>query len=115
MSRDHQSRAGKERFWRIQLRQWRKSGLSVRAFCEVQGLAEPSFYFWRRTLAQREAAAVRFVPVQVTPEPTSTTTANVSTGTLELLVGAGRRLRIAPGFDGPTLLRLLALLEEGRP
>jgi hypothetical protein len=30
-------------------------------------------------------------------------------------VGEGRRLLIGPGFDGPTLRRLLALLEEGRP
>jgi hypothetical protein len=33
---------------------------------------------------------------------------------VELVLGAGRRLRIGPGFDGPTLTRLLALL-EGRP
>jgi hypothetical protein len=33
---------------------------------------------------------------------------------VELLLGGGRRLRIGPGFDGPTLTRLLALLEEGR-
>jgi hypothetical protein len=97
------------------MRQWRRSGLSVRAFCEKQGLSEPSFYAWRRTLAARDAAAVRFVPVQVAGEPMPTTTADGSAGALELVVGAGRRLRVGPGFDGPTLIRLLALLEEGRP
>jgi hypothetical protein len=117
MSTDNQrcaSKESKERFWRTRVRQWRGSGLSVRAYCAEQGLSEPSFYAWRRTLTERDAAAVRFVPVQVTPEP-QTTTADHATGAVELVLGAGRRLRIGPGFDGPTLTRLLALLEEGRP
>lgn len=104
----------KERYWRQMVRQCRGSGLSVRAFCEERGLSEPSFYAWRRILKERDAAATHFVPVQVMPAPTSTT-ADVSAGALELVLGAGRRLRVGPGFDGPTLQRLLALLEEGRP
>jgi len=97
------------------VRQWRKSGLSVRAFCIEQELSEPSFYAWRRTLAQREATAVQFVPVTVTPAPRSASVGDGSAGELEVVLDAGRRLRIGPGFDGPTLARLLALLEEGRP
>jgi transposase len=115
MSTTNQRRASKERFWRTMVRQWRSSGLSVRAFCAEHDLAEPSFYAWRRTLAERDASAVPFVPVRVAPEPRLQTTADASTGTLELVLGAGRRLRIGPGFDAPTLTRLLALLEEGQP
>ena len=112
MSTNDQRGARKERFWRGVMRQWRGSGLSVRAFCAERGLSEPSFYGWRRTLAERDAAVVRFVPVQLAPEPT---TDDASAGAVELVLGAGRRLRVGPGFDGPTLTRLLALLEEGRP
>jgi transposase len=115
MSTINQRRESKERFWRTTLRRWRGSGLSVRAYCEQQELAEPTFYAWRRSIQERDAAAVRFVPVEVVPEPKSQTPAEDSAGALELLVGAGRRLRIGPGFDAPTLRRLLALLEEGRP
>lgn len=114
MSTNDQRRGSKEQFWRRVMRQWRGSGLSVRAFCEERGLSEPSFYGWRRTLAERDAAVVRFVPVQVAPEPTAATD-DGSAGAVELVLGAGRRLRVGPGFDGPTLTRLLALLEEGRP
>jgi transposase-like protein len=105
----------KERFWRSQVALWRKSGASVRVFCEEHGLSEPSFYAWRRTLAARDTTAVRLVPVQVMPEAPSAPNTEDSATALELILGAGRRLRIAPGFDGPTLQRLLALLEEGRP
>jgi transposase-like protein len=102
----------KEGFWRRMLQRWRQSGLSVRDFCARHGLSQPSFYAWRRTLVQRDAE-VQFVPVRLTPEPTNSATA--TTSALELVLGDHRRLRIAPGFDGPTLTRLLALLEEGRP
>jgi transposase-like protein len=111
MSTINQRRDSKERFWRMTVRRWRGSGLSVRAYCEQHELAEPTFYAWRRSIQERDAAAVRFVPVQVVPE----TPAESSSGALELVVGAGRRLRVGPGFDAPTLRRLLALLEEGRP
>src|SRR3954453_15115456 len=48
--RDH----GKEQFWRRMVRLWRQSELSARAFCAEHGLAEPSFYAWRRILVQRD-------------------------------------------------------------
>ena len=50
---------GKERFWRRMLRQWRRSGLCVRAFCAEHGLAEPSFYAWRRIVAERDQESAR--------------------------------------------------------
>jgi hypothetical protein len=106
--RDH----SKERFWRTRLRQWRHSGLSVRAFCDQHGLALPSFYAWRRTLAQRDTE-VQFVPVRLAPEPPASTASGTSA--LELVLDGRRLLRIGPGFDAATLQRLLALLEEGRP
>ncbi len=115
MSTKKERSSSKEQFWRRMVRQCVHSGLSVRAFCAAQGLSEPSFYAWRRTLAERDATAVSFVPLTVTPEPRSATADDGAAGTLELVLGAGRRLRIGPGFDGPTLARLLALLEEGRP
>jgi transposase len=114
MSTRNQRRESRERFWRRTLRQWRKSGLSVRAFCATWHVAEPTFYAWRRTLAVRDAEATRFVPVHVIPEDQASTAASSGSG-LELVLAHGRRLRIGPDFEAATLRRLLALLEEGRP
>ena len=114
---------GKERFWREMVRRWQRSGATIREFCAEHGLSEPSFYGWRRELAKRDeearerpartnARSVRrpanglpvFVPLQVTPtEPASA---------LEVVVGAGRIVRVAPGFDAATLRNLLAVLAE---
>jgi hypothetical protein len=117
MSPINQRSSNKEQFWRTTVQQWRASGLSVRAFCARRSLSEPSFYAWRRTLQESDAAQVRFVPVQVVAQQTAPAAdgASAAADTLELVLDGGRRLRVRPGFDGPTLTRLLALLEEGRP
>jgi transposase-like protein len=115
MSTINQRSGGKERFWRTMVRQWRRSGQTARAFCVAHDLSEPSFYAWRRTLAQRDAEAVHFVPVKVVPERASASAADQASVGLELVLDGRRVLRIGPGFDTATLQRLLPLLEEGRP
>jgi hypothetical protein len=116
MSRGNPRDRRKERFWRHAVRQWRKSGLSIRDFCREEGLPEPNFYAWRSTLAKRDAEKVTFVPVQVVAEPTTPPPAgNDETAALELILVSGRRLRVGPGFDAATLQRLLPLVEGSRP
>jgi hypothetical protein len=121
----------KERFWRQTLRDFQASGLTVRAFCADRGLSEPSFYLWRRTIADRDRAAdaaasvPRFVPVRVAAEPagspapacgaTSVADPSAPPGWLELVLPSGHRVRVPPGFDPRTLRHLLAALAEGPP
>jgi transposase len=114
MSRSSQQRSSKEKFWRRMLRQWHSSGLSVGDFCAERELAVATFYAWRRTIAQRDAEAVRFVPVRVVPDEQPARTPHGAAG-LELLLPSGRLVRIGPGFDADTLQRLLVVLEEARP
>ena len=96
----------KERQWRQRISQWQASGISVREFCARNGLATASFYHWRRVLERRATERPAFVPVQVVADtPPSQASA------LELVLADGRAVRIAAGFDAPTLRRLLAVLE----
>lgn len=39
-------------FWEAAIRLWDESGLSVREFCDREGLSEHTFYAWRRTLRE---------------------------------------------------------------
>ncbi len=39
---------GRESYWRQVLARWRRSGLSVRAFCRTEGVNKPQFY-WEST------------------------------------------------------------------
>ena len=121
MARRGERDRGKERFWRRMLRQWRRSGCSVRAFCGEHGLAEALFYAWRRTIQERDretrrdaprsrdhaarSAAPLFVPVTVAE----------TTAPIEVILARGHVIRIAPGFDPDTLRQLLAVLDEALP
>ena len=111
----------KERIWRRILRQWRRSGLSVRQFCTDRAVSEPSFYAWRRTISERDRQASRgsgerhgskaaqelFVPVRVADSCTPAQARG-----LEVALGGGRVLRVPVSFDASTLRQLLAVLEE---
>jgi len=44
-------------FWEAAIRLWTDSGLSVREFCSREGLAEHTFYSWRRELLPESPAA----------------------------------------------------------
>ena len=101
--------ARKEQQWRRRILQWRRSGLSVRAFCARHGLAQANFYIWRRELQRRDGAAVSFVPVEVVA-----TEASGPASGIEILLAGKRRVRVEPGFDALTLQRVVALLEETR-
>src|SRR5262245_42464424 len=107
---------GKERFWRHTIRQWRRSGLSVRAFCVEHELTEPLFYAWRRAIAERDqeraqVAALRpvrrkgrdeaptFVPLRVM---------DTLAAPLEVVLPRGRSVRVSRGFDADTLRQLIA-------
>lgn len=71
--------------WRRSLAEQAGSGLSIRKFCRHQKLTEASFYFWRRTIAERdrqrksgpgsqlddEPTPVQFSPVHVMDEASS--------------------------------------------
>jgi hypothetical protein len=58
----------KEQKWRLWIGEWRDNGLSVRAFYARHGLAQPSFYAWRRLIQQRDAEGGTFLPMQIVPD-----------------------------------------------
>jgi transposase-like protein len=43
-----------EKVWRQTLTRHAKSGLTAREFCRREGLHESAFYFWRRTIRERD-------------------------------------------------------------
>lgn len=99
----------KEKYWRGLLRQWRRSGLTPREFCVHQGISQPSFYAWRREIAQRDQhpfsrpATATFVKLALDAAVPSA---------IEIVVADGRLLRVRSGFDADLLRQLLRLLEE---
>lgn len=113
----------KQRFWTNLIRRQRQSGLSIRAFCAAESLAEPNFYWWRRELARRKmprrpepstrrqkpapalAEAAQFVPVTVTPSSPC--------AVVEVALPGGVIIRVPQGCS-QLLREVLAALEANR-
>jgi hypothetical protein len=124
MARTRRGAAG----WAALIDEWRDSGLSLPAFCERRGLNRGTMQGWvykrghRLAVeqARREAHAGRapgeqtprttFLPVRLA-EPAPIEAAGPG---VEVVLGLGRRIVVAPGFDPETLRRVVAVL-EGRP
>jgi len=99
----------RESDWRLLLAEWRRSGLSVQAFCRSHDLSEASFYLWRRKLEPAHRPKPAFLSVNVLPD----STLEPSTLGVEVVLGKGRTLRVRPGFDSHTFIRVVDLLERG--
>lgn len=91
-------------YWREQVAQQERSGLSVKQYCETHGIKDQSFYVWRKRL--RKEPALRFALVETTSEK------QVLAGDagLELIFNKGERLRIGQSADVAVLRRVVEIL-----
>ena len=64
----------RRQYWQAVVRRQTRSGLSVAAFCRSQGVAEASFYAWKRRLAEAgvEANGPRRSTAPLAATPTAT-------------------------------------------
>lgn len=109
----------KELGWRALVREQRKSGESIRAFCRRKAISEPSFYAWRRELRKRDArrgadadGSVRLIPVDVV-DPAREHAARGSRDAklpLEIAAPGGFTLRFDHDTAPETVARLLDVI-----
>jgi hypothetical protein len=118
--------------WARLIDQWRQSGLSLPAFCQRHGLKPATMQNWvykpalQRAVeqAKRQAQSAEtsgqdssplpepspsFLPIRIT-EAASVSAVPDRTG-VEIVLGAGRRIVVGPGFDPETLRRVVVVLE----
>jgi len=112
-------------FWRAALELQRESGLTIRAFCKQEQLAESAFHFWKRELQREQVPAIvkepkarakpavspvtapkAFVPVQVSPVAAPPSAAAF----LVIELVSGTTLRVAEGCSGELLQNALEAL-----
>lgn len=95
----------KDALWRGRLGEQRRSGESIRGFCRRRGFSEALFHYWKRRLSVVDEAGFVEARVVVEAEPQEV-------GRLVLWLPAGYEVAIEPGFDAPTLRRLIAALAD---
>jgi transposase len=97
--------------WRSLVAEQAESGQSVAAFCRAREVPESQFYYWKKRL--REVATPPFVEVQVAQPHLSPRRSRSAAGaTIEVRLGNGRSLMVAPEFDASHLRALLAVVES---
>lgn len=119
----------KEKLWRGIIHRHQSSGLSVRAYCEREGLKDFNLLRWRRELNRRDRE-------KTTPLPSSAVEgANEARGSpvflpvrvvdadrfpsrpaspIEIVLNGGPTVRVPAGFDPRTLDEVLAVLGSRR-
>jgi hypothetical protein len=107
--------------WNALLNEFRRSGLTQAEFCEQRSISLHSFgkHLYRVPASKPAPASAdpsdsadHFLPVTVLSDPIPVTSAAGSRQPLELLLGKGRRIAVAPGFDPQTVRQLIAVAEE---
>jgi transposase-like protein len=97
--------------WRNLIAEQKESGQSAAAFCRTRGVREALFYYWKKQL--QEVAQRQFVEVQVAKPDLNQRHSGAALGTtIEVRLGNGRSLMVAPEFDAGHLRALLAVLES---
>jgi transposase len=119
----------REKLWRATIRRHQESGLSVRDFCEREGLKDGNFLRWRRELDRRDREKTPEQPKSATKEPTELRVSPVflpvqvvdadllptrPTPPIEIVLDGGPTVRVPTGFDPRTLGDILTVLGARR-
>ncbi len=114
----------KERYWRKLIRRKHETGETVARFCARQGVAVHQFYWWQRTLRDRDRRSPahrrreRLAPAEVAGNGPADRSAflpvrlpiSVSVP-IEVVHPGGCVVRVPVGFDPVSLRRILATLD----
>ena len=119
--------------WAVLIEEWQQSGLKLPEFCRQRGLSRGTMQGWVYKPALKRAIASARLDGQITAAVSSHEVASpVSSpaflpvrlaevaapspepavrAAIEVVLGAGRRVVVGPGFDAETLRRVVAALE----
>lgn len=113
MSKAKKADTDQRQFWQMVLETFKSSGLSVRQFCQQEGLSEPSFYSWRKRLSTPQKPD----PGKGSPQPDSFIQISMPTaksGVLELILASGHTLRIPSDIDPAFLTGVLSSVKQAK-
>jgi transposase-like protein len=111
----------RKQFWRELIGRQRTSGLNIARFCEQVGVAQNSFYVWKRRLRacvrstgrkpRRQSAALMtqsLIPVRLVSDPVQSPASTA--GAIEVAWPGGVVLRVPSGCNLDTLRDVFRLL-----
>ena len=121
--------AEKERRWRRLIGEQRRSGRTVKAFCDARGVRESLFYYWRGQLegaggeeiatseeggrkTKRGKTGAVLAPVVIVDGPEEDAAERAAP--IEIVLNRGTTVRVPTGSTREHLALVLSVLEESR-
>ena len=95
--------------WQERISECRRSGITVAAWCEKQGISEKTYYYWHRKLAKLQALTVDAEPSAFYEISGNIRNTAEITATLHC---CGVDADVYSGADEETLLRLCRVLKQ---
>ena len=111
MSKAKKADTDQRQFWQMVLETFKSSGLSVRKFCQQEGLTEASFYSWRKRLSDPQ----KLGPGKEPSRPDSFIQVSMPTAkpiVLELILASGYTLRIPSDINREFLTHVLTTMKQ---
>ena len=109
--KQRESKKDQRQFWQMAIETWQASGMSVSKFCEAEGLAEGTFYNWRKKLAQADDTETG-KQKKLSPSAFIEVAMPKNMAVLELVLSSGNTLRINSGADSATLNDVISVLQQ---
>jgi transposase len=94
------SRPATRQLWGERLARFPDSGLSVAAFCSVEGVSANSFFYWKRQFQTAAPPSPTVAPARLLPVHLQAAPAPI-----EVVLPGGAVLRLAAGCDLPSSVR----------
>ena len=98
--------------WTARIMACRNSGMTVRAWCQENGLSEKTYYYWQRrlfqTLSEQQQAIRQPAFAEITPAPNGRPSGGVAI-TVRI---AGAEADIHSGADAATVETVLRILKS---
>jgi len=104
--------------WAARVAQWKESGLSLARFAAGIGVNPKTLAWWRGELVRAASAPKRALvkdtarPVAVAPLHFIEMTTRSEGGAVEVVLPSGVAVRVRPGFDTSTFVRVLDVVES---
>jgi hypothetical protein len=108
--------------WQKRVERWNDSGLTAGEFAGELGISERSLRWWKWRLGSESANPTRGSSKRRRPRSSSTPSPTVTfvevpqvapaAAPIEIVLRSRVEVRVAAGFDGPTLERVLEILER---
>jgi transposase len=113
MSKAKKTDTDQQQFWQMVLETFKSSGLSVRQFCQQEGLSEASFYSWRKRLSNSQKSG----PSKESTQADSFIQVSMPSAksmVLELVLASGHKLHIPSDIDPAFLTGVLSAMKQAK-